>query len=536
MIDMKKLQFYIENHLNVLFIGEHGVGKTACIKQAFNDAGLKWLYFSGATMDPWVDFIGVPKEQTDKDGNMFLDLVRPKAFVDDAVEAIFMDEFNRSHKKVRNALMELIQFKSINGRKFNNLKIVWAAVNPDSEDNIYDVEKIDPAQNDRFHIHIEVPYKPDLQYFKNKFGEMGEVAVEWWDKLTEENKRLVSPRRLDYTLEIHNMSGDVRDVIPKSVNPSKLSNMLSEGSYIKKLDNFFRTEDKEGARKFLLNENNFTNVQEDIIKNKERQIFFLPLIGKERLMSLCSNNIRMRMLVLHHSPKYEEFKNVIDNLRGIEGKIKKNLEAEIRKHTNLNNLYNGIQKVSKFDGWCDTPIKTKLTSVPSNKAYFTNEQFKELALSMESAKQTSDRIGLLRLMYTKMPTELINDHESFNTSLKCLSIFMERSHKATILDNKKLIVEIFNHIYEQASTIASNMNSKEDNKKLSYKDTLEMIKTLHPELINRMRDNDIHKLVCKPSVCDGIEVSRKEYDDLADAEINFDMLAKTEEPQEEVEF
>ena len=65
-------------------------------------------------------------KKTDDNGNSYLDLVRPQEFQDDEVEAIFMDEFSR-HKKVRNAVMELIQFKSINGRKFKNLKIVWAA-------------------------------------------------------------------------------------------------------------------------------------------------------------------------------------------------------------------------------------------------------------------------------------------------------------------------------------------------------------------------------------------------------------------------
>ena len=79
-------------------------------------------------MHPWVDFIGVPKEKTDDNGNSYLDLVRPQEFQDDEVEAIFMDEFSSfTHKKVRNAVMELIQFKSINGRKFKNLKIVWAS-------------------------------------------------------------------------------------------------------------------------------------------------------------------------------------------------------------------------------------------------------------------------------------------------------------------------------------------------------------------------------------------------------------------------
>ena len=118
--------FWIENNLNVLLRGKHGVGKTAMVVDAFERNNLKYKYFSASTMGPWVDFIGVPKEKTDENGNSYLDLVRPQEFQDDEVEAIFMDEFSRAHKKVRNAVMELIQFKSINGRKFKNLKIVWA--------------------------------------------------------------------------------------------------------------------------------------------------------------------------------------------------------------------------------------------------------------------------------------------------------------------------------------------------------------------------------------------------------------------------
>jgi len=173
MINEYKLKFWIDKNLNVLFVGKHGVGKTTTVLNAFNEAKLKWLYFSGSTLDPWVDFIGVPKEQKDENGNVYLDLVRPKHFQNDEVEAIFIDELNRSHKKVRNAVLELIQFKSINGKKFPHLRIVWAAINPDNEDEEeegnelkYDVEKLDPAIVDRFHIKVDVPYKPDASYFK----------------------------------------------------------------------------------------------------------------------------------------------------------------------------------------------------------------------------------------------------------------------------------------------------------------------------------------------------------------------------------
>lgn len=65
MIDDKKLDFYMEHNLNVLLCGRHGVGKTAMIQAAAERHGLKWKYFSAATMDPWVDFVGVPKEKTE---------------------------------------------------------------------------------------------------------------------------------------------------------------------------------------------------------------------------------------------------------------------------------------------------------------------------------------------------------------------------------------------------------------------------------------------------------------------------------------
>ena len=61
----KKIEFWIENSQNVLFIGRHGVGKTAIVKDAFERRSINYRYFSASTMDPWVDFVGVPKEKTE---------------------------------------------------------------------------------------------------------------------------------------------------------------------------------------------------------------------------------------------------------------------------------------------------------------------------------------------------------------------------------------------------------------------------------------------------------------------------------------
>ena len=197
----KKLDWWIEHNQNVLFVGRQGVGKSTIVLDAFKRNKLNFLYFSAATIDPWVDFVGVPCEKQENKipeefyiikelykidrnlaiewvsnnwkmseknslsivehalqadpGRSHLELIRPHRIDPNTVEAMFFDEANRSKPKVQNALMELTQFKTINGTPFPKLKIIWAAINPDDDNEItYNVEKMDVAQTDRYHIHI----------------------------------------------------------------------------------------------------------------------------------------------------------------------------------------------------------------------------------------------------------------------------------------------------------------------------------------------------------------------------------------------
>jgi len=295
MFDQAKLDFYIDNELNVLFEGRHGVGKTAIVKEAFERHNLKWKYFSAATMDPWVDFVGVPKESVDPEtGINYIELVRPKGFHNDEVEAIFMDELNRSKEKVRNAVMELIQFKSINGVKFNNLKMVWAAINPEADEDAdmkYDVEILDPAQKDRFHILVNIPYEPSLAYFNKRFSTAGVGAVEWWRGLTPDENRLVSPRRLEYAIEIFNKGGDLRDVLPnKELNLNQLRQRIAHGSIKVKLAHLYDENDAELCNKefsFI----NFTTDAVPMILNDTKYIErFAEFLPKDIISKLITEN------------------------------------------------------------------------------------------------------------------------------------------------------------------------------------------------------------------------------------------------------
>lgn len=292
MISQQKLDFYIENNINVLFIGRHGTGKTSAAMEAYNRHGLKAVYFSVPTMDPWVDFVGVPTPKVNEDGTEYLDLVRPRMFANDEVEAIFLDEFNRGSDKVRNACLELIQFKSINGKKFNNLRFIWAAINPEDDITEYDVAKLDWAQKDRFVAHVEVEYDIDKNYFSKKYGDyIANNVYSWWNKLTDELKYAISPRRMEYAIQMYQLGGDLADVLPRAANVTTLINTLRDGPIEELLIKIMDNNEADRAVSLLKNDTKYTEAIKWIVQEKDRCEFFIPLINKERMTSLLNEYI-----------------------------------------------------------------------------------------------------------------------------------------------------------------------------------------------------------------------------------------------------
>ncbi len=315
MLSKRKLKFWLDHDLNVLVSGRHGVGKSTVIKQVMNEEGLKWKYFSTSTMDPWVDFIGVPKEK-EVDGSSHLELVRPPGFADDQVEAIVMDEFNRSHPKVRNAVMELIQFKSINGHRFDNLRVVWAIINPDDDASIsYDVQPLDGAQRDRFQIHVEVPYGVDRAYFADKYGALtAAAATEWWENLDEDLQLRVSPRRLDYALEVKELGGSVRDVLPVESNPRALSDGLNMGSIDIRLDTLHQEGTEEEIREFFEVENHYRSAIERVLDHPPYREAFVPLMPAEKIAALVADDATVRGRVKDWQRSHDTVAAVVDDM------------------------------------------------------------------------------------------------------------------------------------------------------------------------------------------------------------------------------
>lgn len=186
---------------NLLLVGDHGVGKTAMVLEEANRQGLVLKYYSSSTLDPWADLVGipVPVQAGGNQGEMRrLEFVRP-ADVDRA-EILFFDELNRAHPKVLNTVLEAIQFRTINGLSLPNLKMVWAAINPPG--GVYQVNELDPVLLDRFHVHLEVPAEPCVDYYTDRARISPPIAkalVLWWHRDLDDNlRKMISPRRLEY--------------------------------------------------------------------------------------------------------------------------------------------------------------------------------------------------------------------------------------------------------------------------------------------------------------------------------------------------
>ena len=204
-ITVQQLKQYMDASKNILIAGEAGTGKTEMLKSAADELGLSMKYYSSSTLDPFADLVGIPVPNTI---TKVVEYYRPREI--DEAQIIFFDELNRADPKTINAVMEIIQFRSINGDPLRNLKCVVAAINP--VDKGYNTEELDIAVRDRFDFFLTSEVVADYTFFKAKYGAaVARTAIDLFkeyqssykeDKRSKKNTLgYFSPRRLEKVLD-----------------------------------------------------------------------------------------------------------------------------------------------------------------------------------------------------------------------------------------------------------------------------------------------------------------------------------------------
>lgn len=373
-INIETLKTYCDECYNVLLSGKHGVGKTAIVKKVFTEKygehNVGWKYFSAPTIDPWVDLVGIPKNYTNENGKEVFRIIPPEHFTgDENIQAIFMDEINRADEKTLNALMELIQFQSINGRKFPNLKVVWAAENPSDDDhNDYSVRDLDPAQRDRFQVQIKVPYELDGDYFKNLFGDtVFGIAKDWWESSKKEDRKMkISPRKLEDILTAYMRGHNISD-FTSLVNLDELKSNLASVSKFDFYKSIAESGDEVKIKKLF-----------NIAMLRENQNSFMTLDPKNIIISKIydyldeeTQNYVCRTFNYEHNKNKNMTKEQIEYIM--------NSEKQNYNYENLSNVLKSIEKFNEIFA-LDDIVEGLMDSVDIKNAFpfnFDEEEYIE---------------------------------------------------------------------------------------------------------------------------------------------------------------
>lgn len=126
----------IQMHGNIAIFGRRGTGKTEISKQEIKKAGLKEVYINLSVLER-VDLGGYPNVMGATLQKKFIDFLLPQFYEhmlegDGGVVAL-LDEVDKADPSLWAPLLEFTQFRSINGRKLQNLQGVIMTGNLISE-------------------------------------------------------------------------------------------------------------------------------------------------------------------------------------------------------------------------------------------------------------------------------------------------------------------------------------------------------------------------------------------------------------------
>lgn len=312
------IEFAYKFKRNLIVIGNHGTGKTGMVLSTLKrilPENEVCLYLNAATLDVWTDFVGVPFKSAEKvNGKEYLEFIRRIEFAKGNIGAIVIDEVNRTaHKKIEAALMEIVQFGTINGEYVNAngiRPVVYAMANPPGR---YHVNEMDPAFFSRFTLKLKANPNPDYTFFAEKFGdEMGTGLVNWYMSEDDGVKELVSPRDLEELGHVIRDGGLIaaKWCLPSNCNLQKLRGFLGNVRGNVSYSDLFASGDRKTAREFMYKDskNNLAELYTEIeLANNEAFIkFFVGLLDEEDFALQMSTNDTIYNCVLANVEEFQK--------------------------------------------------------------------------------------------------------------------------------------------------------------------------------------------------------------------------------------
>jgi hypothetical protein len=204
----KRMMNYLPLEISILISGNHGIGKSAIVKQVAKTRGIPCIDFrlsqndvsdlkgmpfhvNGRTIFALPEFFPIKQEDADelkKLLNLTEDISLGR-YGDSGI--LFLDEINRAPREVQQAAFELVLDRRLNLRSLPPGWRVIAAINGD--DSIYNVNEMEPAFLSRFClIDLQPTYQEWLIWAENE-GEIHESIVQFIRK---------NPSLLDPTIEL----------------------------------------------------------------------------------------------------------------------------------------------------------------------------------------------------------------------------------------------------------------------------------------------------------------------------------------------
>lgn len=167
----QSLPYLLKSGLVPLIIGRHGIGKSQTIKQFCVENGYNMVDVRLGQMSDAGDILGLPDFIRDDSGQaQATKFMRPSWLPTKPRTIIFLDEVNRAHKDIMQAIFQLVLDKKVHEYNLPEECYVIAAANPNTEEyDTYDFIFTEQALVDRFvHIKLEPSVDEFLDYASDK--------------------------------------------------------------------------------------------------------------------------------------------------------------------------------------------------------------------------------------------------------------------------------------------------------------------------------------------------------------------------------